>query len=302
MKLYADFSAGRPGAAALKAKGFTGVIRYVGVGSSGKRLTAAEYQDYVAHDVDVLLVFEVATNDVAGGYSRGMTYAQLALEDARRMGVPDHVKIFAACDSHLDAPKGVTVANAVAYMRGAVAILGRARAGYYGFDDTLHAVKAADIVDTYWLCGTKPSTGEAEYVDFWQDNSSAGAVNIGGISVDLDRVYAYEDNDVTEESDGFDVATVNQADWDASVWAWKALLDGSDVIEGGPNAGDDVALNRRINSLGSKLDTLTTNTAAFHTDIVNVVRAQPTGGQLSVDDMNMIATQVVALIATKLKG
>jgi hypothetical protein len=54
---WADFSSGRPGSAALKAAGISGVIRYVGIGSASKRITAAEYADYSANGIQVLLVF-----------------------------------------------------------------------------------------------------------------------------------------------------------------------------------------------------------------------------------------------------
>src|SRR5690348_15649807 len=102
---WADYSGGRPSGAALKAAGFGGVIRYIGLGSEGKQLTAAEYRDLVASGVQVLLVAEANTSDAWGtetddDFSRGAANARIALADARAQGVPDWVGIACAADAH----------------------------------------------------------------------------------------------------------------------------------------------------------------------------------------------------------
>ena len=66
MSTWADYSAGYPGAVALKAAGFFGAIRYIGKGSAGKLLTAAERADFDAHAFPYLLVCELDSCLIVG--------------------------------------------------------------------------------------------------------------------------------------------------------------------------------------------------------------------------------------------
>src|SRR5436309_16115618 len=97
---WADYSGGRPTAAALKSAGFGGVIRYVGMGGSGKRITAAEYRELVAGGIQVLLVTESQVTDAWGGYNAGVANAKTAVAAARALGIPDSVGIAGAAESH----------------------------------------------------------------------------------------------------------------------------------------------------------------------------------------------------------
>lgn len=180
--LWADFSGGRPGASALKSAGFTGVIRYVGLGSAGKRITAAEYADYVANGIQVLLVAELGTTDALGGQSAGVANAQAAQADARSLGIPDTVGIAAASDMHLT-PSQVTAA--VAYMRGFASVLGP-RAGAYGFAEYVDAVHADGLGTWWWKCGSAPTSAEG-WVTFWQRNSGQTTATVNGVVCDINE-------------------------------------------------------------------------------------------------------------------
>lgn len=172
MGVWADYSAGYPGAAALKAAGFEGAIRYIGEGSSGKRLSASERADFDAHGFSYLLVCEFDIHDAEGGYSRGQQYAVDALADARYKGVPESVGIACAADEHLTAAQ---VPAAVEYARGFRDTVGQARTGAYGFSEFVAAVHAAGIGSWYWQSGNPPTTtGTAGYVRFWQRNGYDG--------------------------------------------------------------------------------------------------------------------------------
>jgi hypothetical protein len=179
---WADFSGGRPGAAALKAAGFTGVIRYIGLGSAGKLITAAEYADYAVSGVQVLLVVELNTTDAQGGYAAGVANATIALNDARGMGLPDSVGIAAACDEHLTAGQ---ITTCLAYVQGFRDVLGYSRTGAYGFAEFVDAVHSAGLAGWWWKCGNAPTLQESQWVTFWQRNNGLTTEVINKVQVDI---------------------------------------------------------------------------------------------------------------------
>jgi hypothetical protein len=186
MARWADYSGGHPSGAALAAAGFVGAIRYVGIGGSGKRMTAAEYRDLIANGLQVLLVAEQSTTDAWGGYNAGVANASAALADARALGVPDSVPIFAAADAHATAAQA---AAAVDYTRGFRDVLGQGRTGFYGFTETLSAVRNSGFVTYYWRCGSQPSAAEQTWTHFWQRNSSPTQIDVAGVSCDINEQY-----------------------------------------------------------------------------------------------------------------
>jgi hypothetical protein len=179
---WADYI-GYPGGAALAGAGFAGVARYVGLGSTSKRITAAEYQDLVAHGIQVLLVCELNTHDAEGGYAAGVSNATAALADARAKGIPDSVGIAAACDEHLTSAQ---IAAAVDYVRGFRDVLGQARTGAYGFAEFVDAVHAAGYVSWLWKCGAAPTTAESSWITFWQRNAGTTTQTVNRVVVDID--------------------------------------------------------------------------------------------------------------------
>lgn len=189
---WADYSGGRPSGAALKAAGFLGVIRYVGIGNSGKRITAAEYRDLVANGLQVLLVAELGTGDAWGttsddDYARGRANAASAVADARAMGIPDSVPIFAAADAH--AANQGQINDAVAYCRGFRDVLGLGRTGFYGFSETLTAVRNAGVASWFWRCGSQPTAAEQTWTHFWQRNAAPTTTTVAGVQCDLNEQY-----------------------------------------------------------------------------------------------------------------
>lgn len=180
----ADYSGGYPGGAALRAAGFAIVIRYVGLGSPGKRITAAEYRDLVANGIQVLLVAELGVHDAEGGYPAGVVNAQAALADARRLGIPDSVGIAAACDEHLTTAQ---ITTCVDYVRGFHDVLGQGRTGAYGFAEFVDAVHAQGYAGWWWKAGAAPTAAESTWVSFWQQNTGTQTVN--HVAVDIDLQY-----------------------------------------------------------------------------------------------------------------
>lgn len=183
MALWADYSGGRPTGAALRAAGFAGVIRYVGLGGSAKRITADEYRELRSAGIDVLLVAELATGDAWGGYSAGLANARAALDDARALGIPDTIGIAAAADAH--AANQGQIAAAVEYTRGFRDVLGLGRTGFYGFVETSNAVRAAGVASWHWRCGAYPDAAARTWVHFWQRNSGLTTTSVSGVTCDI---------------------------------------------------------------------------------------------------------------------
>lgn len=190
---YADYSAGRPSGAALKAAGFSGVIRYIGLGSEGKQLVASEYRDLVATfgAQNVLLVAEAGTGDAWGtdtddDYARGVANGKIAVADARAQGVPDWVPLACAADAHAQA---FQIDDVVRYARGFEAAVGKSRCGFYGFSETLAAVHNAGIGSWFWRCGSEPTAAEKQWVNFWQRNAAPTVRTVAGVPCDINDVY-----------------------------------------------------------------------------------------------------------------
>lgn len=191
---WADYSAGRPSGKALLAAGFGGVIRYVGLGSASKRITANEYADLTRSGVQVLLAAELATGDAWGAnadtvaaYARGKAYAQMALGDARSLGIPDSVGIAACADAH--AVSAAQIACCVEYAKGFRDVLGYGRTGFYGFGETSRAVHTAGVASWHWRCGSEPSKAEQQWLHFWQRNKAPTTRIVSGVTCDINEQY-----------------------------------------------------------------------------------------------------------------
>ncbi|WP_336156628.1 glycoside hydrolase domain-containing protein [Amycolatopsis sp. VC5-11] len=271
MARWADYSAGRPSGAALRKAGFSGVIRYIGLGSEGKQLVASEYRDLVGEfgAANVLLVAEAGTGDAWGtetddDYGRGVAYGRTALSDARAQGVPDWVGLACAADAHAQA---FQLDDVVRYASGFRDAVGQARCGFYGFSETLAAVHNAGIGSWYWRCGSEPTQVEKQWVNFWQRNRDPQRITVAGIPCDINEVYRIP---TTED----DMPSVNDL-LDASV---GKRADGTDVLlkdaivntylaqfQGGGDGGA-LAVKAGINALNAKLDALTQAVAKLAAD------------------------------------
>lgn len=187
--LWADYSAGNPGAAALRSAGFSGAVRYIALGSGSKLITKQEYDDLVSGGIEVHFVAEYGTTDGLGGYNAGVANARLALAAANALGAPSSSVIFAAADGHLNSAQ---VAVTTAYVQGFRDVLGYNRTGIYGFSEVIGPCHAAGLAKFFWQCGSSPfSTGTSDYVNLWQRNGSTGSAPTtfaGGIQCDINEL------------------------------------------------------------------------------------------------------------------
>src|SRR4051812_12867016 len=103
MGWVADYSGARPGGAALKAAGCTGVVRYAGALTESFNITAGEVADLRAHGLPIAVVSEQRTGSILEGRDAGRRMAQAAEHDAQLAELPDGL-VYAAVD--IDATLG----------------------------------------------------------------------------------------------------------------------------------------------------------------------------------------------------
>jgi hypothetical protein len=187
---WADYSAGRPTAAQLKAAGFGGVLRYVAYGRAQKLLTAAEVVELRNGRVELACVIESSTGDAWGtevddDYARGVQFGVAGLAHMAQLGVPSWVPLACAADAHAATSQLDDVRRFAAGFASVVAPI--RPAGFYGFQETLNAVRGTPGITWFWRCGSQPSAVEKTWTHLWQRND--GTVTIGGVPVDINEQY-----------------------------------------------------------------------------------------------------------------
>lgn len=184
-EIFIDYSAAKLSGSAVAAARFngtpiTGAIRYVDDPrlAKTKHTTPAEYSDLVAHGIKVRLVFEVGTNDSAGGRAAGVAYAQRALAGANALG---YTGVIYFCN---DQTTLASVANWQAYLDGAASVLGLARVGAYGFRNAIDA--AQGHASAFWQSGAQSALSPKANIYQWNN----GNTSISGITCDVNYVYS----------------------------------------------------------------------------------------------------------------
>ena len=184
MTQYIDYSSGTIPGATIRGAGYKGVIRYVEDPTQWlgmKHIRPPEYQELVTAGVDVLLYFEVDTQDAMGGFSAGHDNALRARAGADWIGYPHDRPIIMACDRHVDVQQSRVAIN---YMQGAEAAIGHEHVGVYGFFDLIDPCIALNVGCFYVQAGIRPAA--ADPVHMWQRND--GFATVGGIECDIVEV------------------------------------------------------------------------------------------------------------------
>lgn len=178
MAYYLDYSAAKLSGATVRAAGYTGVIRYIDAPAKlkTKHTNLAEYRDHLANGLDVHLVFQVTTNDSAGGYPAGVAFAQRAKEGTDYLGYTREV-YFTNDQTVLP-----SAADWTAFLDGVASVFGRERTGAYGFRNAMLA--AQGHASAFWQSGRYSEL--VPFANYWQDNNTQ--VTVGGITCDRNLV------------------------------------------------------------------------------------------------------------------
>ncbi|MFR9753012.1 DUF1906 domain-containing protein [Nocardia sp. 004] len=132
MRFGLEYTAGRPGGAAIRAAGFDFVVRYLADGGPrlpGKLLTPAEADDLRTHDISIVSNWEITAARMLEGYPAGVMDARAGLAQVLDCGGRADRPIYFSADFDVT-PQDQPRINA--YLAGAATVLGRANVGIYG--------------------------------------------------------------------------------------------------------------------------------------------------------------------------
>lgn len=186
-----DYSAGYPGANAVKNAGYAGVIRYLRKeGSSSVRpITKSEFDDMAARNLAVSLVYQhVSKSRITGGQAAGRHDAQWALARAKELGIPDIPVIYFAADYDAPTSDWTSIGQ---YMIGAASVIGKDKVGCYGKWALLNYLFNGELISYGWQTyawspghNKDPKTYHPRAHLFQR----LAQVNVGGIQCDVNDV------------------------------------------------------------------------------------------------------------------
>jgi hypothetical protein len=136
----------RPGAAAIKAKGYTFVARYLSH-SPAKNLSASELADLRESGLAIVLVWETKADRALSGRGGGFQDATEALAQAQALGMPNDTPLYFAVDFDAQESQQGAVTD---YLRGAGDVLGAERVGVYGGYQVVKRCLDAKVATYAW--------------------------------------------------------------------------------------------------------------------------------------------------------
>ncbi|MDR3585719.1 MAG: DUF1906 domain-containing protein [Desulfosporosinus sp.] len=174
-------------AAALKVAGIVAVGRYLGYETQGwsKSLSPDELSVIQASGLSVFLIWE--SNPTTAGYfsySKGVSDAQIALEEAAYLGAPNSTAIYFAVDFDAQASDMTAIIEYFSGVRDG--LKGQYLVGAYGSYSVLQALQASSYApDKYWQTYAWSNGMIFSGNDIYQYQND---VTLEGIAVDLDTI------------------------------------------------------------------------------------------------------------------
>lgn len=187
MSVALDYSAGFPGAANIKAKGYAGAFRYFGFPDRRKCATAVELADFTAHGLGMAGVFEDAAGNWRGGAAQGRRDGGIARAFADRIGFPGDRPIFAAIDQ--DVVTAAEFSLVLDYVGQFSHVIGGSQlGGVYGEADVIDRCRNAQVATYFWQTAAW-SRGRKTACDAFQ---YVGSVSVGGVTCDTNQLNALD--------------------------------------------------------------------------------------------------------------
>lgn len=177
---------GHPTGAAVRAAGYRGVALYVGIPSRRKAPTRALVDDYLAHGLDLVLVYEDTAGTWRQGLHRGAEDATAVRSHLADLGIDWAAVgcVFMALDTDVVATE-LEVARA--YIAGAEQVLGQARTGAYGGHLVISDLLDRGLISHAWsAAGWQYGHMDSRSVL----HQNVKQVNIGGVPCDVNDVLA----------------------------------------------------------------------------------------------------------------
>lgn len=266
MPTYIDFSYGRPGSAAIKAAGHSGVIRYLSR-YLPKTLDLREVADYRSGGLAIHVVFEDSANRAVGGWSAGQADAQFAKDQAYGLGWDGSGCIYFAVDFDVTQ---ATQSAVIGYFQGIANVLPVEQVGGYGEADVIDLLASRGLIGHCWQ--TKAWSGgrvtsRAQMIQLIQTAS------VVGIDVDVNQVltpgntgawFTNSGANMAGEADAAIVALrghiagVNPSDFPTQFTAlyWNANKLANDSHRGAATIDQVGEVGAAVAIVNGKLDTL----------------------------------------------
>lgn len=207
MSQVLDYSAGFPGAATIKSRGYAGAVRYIGLPWRLKCTTKTELEDFTREGLGMALVFESTAADWRGGEAQGIKSGRMARDHANAIGFSAARPVYMAIDQ--DVVNSGEFATMIDYLRGAGQSLGgAARTGVYGEADVINRARDAGVAHWFWQTAAWSRGRIAANLNLYQ---KIGYVNVGGIACDVNDVHALDWGQHNYKGDSVSAADVNEA-------------------------------------------------------------------------------------------
>jgi hypothetical protein len=194
-----DYSAGIPGAAAIKRAGYAGAVRYIGFPDRTKCTNRDELRDFTTRALGMALVYEDNADDWRGGFARGRDAGRRARDHAGAIGFPAGRPIYMAVDR--DVVTAAEFNTMVEYLRGAAQVLGGVNlTGVYGEHDVMVRAQQAGVAKWFWQTRAWSGTPVRLYPGrhLYQH---PGRVRVGGIDCDFNDVLKADWGQHTQEDE-----------------------------------------------------------------------------------------------------
>lgn len=293
-----DYSAGFPGAKAIKDAGYAGAVRYIGTPGNRKCTTKAELEDFDRHGLGMALVFEQTAGQWRNGFEQGRRDAKLARDHADAIGWPRGRPIYMAIDQDV-----VTEAEYAAmgrYLDGAGEVLGRELTGPYGEYEVCRR-SAEWGFPWQWQCRAWSGiavishfNGRRLYQYFGHPNGGPNPT-IGGVECDVNEV---ENDDWGQHNFGGDnmsaAAEENIKQVAKVLGDAYEVRDGQEITAGTRLKGLDTAIGRAYDpktdtTLGDRVKTIEADVKALR------ISGVPVDVRLSAEDREDLAQRIVEL-------
>lgn len=179
-----DYSAGYPGAKAIKDAGYKGAVRYIGFPDRRKCTNVNELNDFTNNDLGMALIYENNTTEWRGGYGAGQSAGTRARGHANAIGFPRDRPIYYAVDQDVVASGEFDAA--IGYLRGASSTAGGFQlTGVYGEGDLMDRVREAGSTASWFWQTAAWSRGRHTNANLYQ---LIGTVNVGRIDCDMNDI------------------------------------------------------------------------------------------------------------------
>lgn len=204
MATVIDTAAGFPSATAIRNAGHAGIIAYVspsrpGTNFPGKPITKAIADQYRAAGLGVAAVWQfgkpgdATPSDWTTGYEGGLRMGRDARAAAFAAGMPGHCPIYFAVDEDISLADWNRVG--AAFFEGVGDAIGREWVGIYGHSRVCEWAVEDGVADPRWLWVTRAWSNDdgRGYAALFQrviDTASSPGPKVGGITVDVNDVYA----------------------------------------------------------------------------------------------------------------